>query len=397
MKERLKVPVLSAGRILDLDQAEAALEAGDCDLLAMTRAIIADPDLPNKALEGQSARIRPCIAINEGCIGRDYQGLPMLCAVNPAVAWPELDDYGRAEKSEQVVVVGGGPAGMEAARVAAERGHRVLLMERAQRLGGQLATAARAPERPHLGRHLAWLERELGRLGVGVRLGVEASAETILGSEPDVVVVATGAENGLPPETAGVQSRCVTDVDLLEGREKVEPGQRVLVYDPEGLNRGGSIADLAAEAGASVELATPLLAVCQDLDPTQQPAMMRRLARNGVVTSPNQLLQPQEGGKLVLRHAWSDAERAVDADLLVFVGYRRAVSGLEDVLEAARPDLEVRMVGDCVAPRRLHDAVAEGVRAGRAIGDDGRLPAADAQQGGLGGGLRDSSHRSAAR
>jgi 2,4-dienoyl-CoA reductase-like NADH-dependent reductase (Old Yellow Enzyme family) len=368
MKERLRVPVLSAGRILDLDQAEAALEAGDCDLVAMTRAIIADPDLPNKALAGDAGAIRPCIAINEGCIGRDYQGLPMLCSVNPAVAWPELDDYGPAGKKEKVVVVGGGPAGMEAARVSAQRGHTVVLLERSQRLGGQVATAARAPERPHLGRHVAWLGRELKRLGVDVRLGVDASAETVLALEPGAVVIATGAENGLPREAAGVQSRCVTDVDLLEGREKVEPGQKVVVYDPEGLNRGGSIANLAAEAGAAVELATPLLAVCQDLDPTQQPGMMRRLARNRVVTSPNQLLQPPEGGRLVLRHAWSDAERAVEADLLVFVGYRHASSGLEDDLQAARPDLEVRMVGDCLAPRRLHDAVAEGVRAGTAIG-----------------------------
>jgi hypothetical protein len=186
------------------------------------------------------------------------------------------------------------------------------------------------------------------------------------------VVVATGAENRLPPEAAGVQSRCVTDLDLLEGRERVEPGQKVLVYDPEGLIRGGSIANLAAEAGATVELATPLLAVCHDLDPTQQPAMIRRLARNRVMTSPNLLLQPPEGGRVVLRQAWSDAERAVEADLLVFVGYRHALSGLEDDLQAARPALEVRMAGDCLAPRRLHDAVAEGVRAGQAIASEAR-------------------------
>jgi len=171
----------------------------------------------------------------------------------------------------------------------------------------------------------------------------------------------------------------------------VEPGQKVFVYDPEGLNRGGSIANLAAEAGGTVELATPLLAVCQDLDPTQQPAMMRRLARNRVITSPNQLLQPPEGGRVVLRHAWSEAERAVEADLLVFIGYRHALSGLEDELQAARPGLEVRMAGDCLAPRRLHDAVTEGMRAGKAIGSEAppsplRSGAKPAVQGGAGKG-----------
>ena len=206
------------------------------------------------------------------------------------------------------------------------------------------------------------------------------------------MVVVTGAENRRArAEAAGVQSRCVTDLDLLEGRERVEPGQKALVYDSKGLIRGGSIANLAAEAGATVELATPLLAVCQDLDPTQQPAMMRRLARNRVITSPNQLLQPPEGGRVVLRQAWSDAERAVEADLLVFIGYRHALSGLEDELQAARPGQEVRMAGDCLAPRRLHDAVTEGVRTGNAIASEAlpspsRSGAELAVQGGIGDG-----------
>ncbi len=368
MKQHLSVPVLAAGRILDLEEAEAALAGGDCDLIAMTRAIIADPDLPKKAAAGEVDRIRPCIAINEGCIGRDYQGYPMLCAVNPAIAWPELDEHTGAQTHECVVVVGAGPAGMEAARVAASR-HRTTLLERSHRVGGQIATAARAHERPLLGRHIQWLERELERLGVAVRLGAEGTVDSVLALDPSVVVLATGATSGLPTEVQGVNIHCVTDVDLLEGRVAVAVGSAVLVYDPEGLNRGGSIANFAAEAGAaSVELATPLLTVCQDLDPTQQPAMLRRLARNRVVCSPNHVLVEPEGGRLVLKHAWSEEKLQVEADLAVFVGYRRAASGLEDELRAARPDLQVLMAGDCIAPRRLHDAVAEGVSAGNAAG-----------------------------
>jgi 2,4-dienoyl-CoA reductase-like NADH-dependent reductase (Old Yellow Enzyme family) len=135
MKEVVSVPVLVAGRILTPEQAEAAIANGDCDLAAMTRAIIADPDLPRKAQAGEAARVRPCISINEECIGRVYKGLALRCAVNPAVADHSLR-YSHAAAPKRVVVVGGGPAGMEAARVAAERGHRVLLIEGRQELGG---------------------------------------------------------------------------------------------------------------------------------------------------------------------------------------------------------------------------------------------------------------------
>ena len=149
----------------------------------------------------------------------------------------------------------------------------------------------------------------------------------------------------------------------------MEPGIRVLVYDREGKICGGSIANFAAEAGATrVELATPLFSVCEDLDETQRPAMYRRLAINGVVLSPNQLLVGPRDGRLLLRDVWSGRERMVDeADLLVFVGYQAAESELFELLTEAAPDLEVHLVGDAVAPRRLNDAVSEGVRVGSTI------------------------------
>jgi hypothetical protein len=145
------------------------------------------------------------------------------------------------------------------------------------------------------------------------------------------------------------------------------------------LNRGGSIANHIAESGAThVELVTPLLTVCQDLDPTQQPAMFRRLARNKVACTPNQDLVSPQDGKLTLKGMWTEELRIVaDIDLAVFVGYRHARGGLEDDLRRARPDLEVRMAGDCIAPRRLHDAVAEGVGAGLAVGSGQPEPLPD--------------------
>jgi len=253
--------------------------------------------------------------------------------------------------------------------MAAERGHEATLLERADRLGGQVASAAAAPERPHYGLHVEWLERQLERLGVEVRLRTEATADDVLAMNPGAVVLATGSRPAIPPEADGVEVPCATDVDLLDGRIAVEPGVRVLVYDREGKIRGGSIANFAAEVGAShVELATPLFAVCEDLDETQKPAMYRRLAKSGVVLSPNQLLIGNRNGRLLLRDVWSDRERIVDeADLLVFVGYQAAETGLFEQLAESVSDLEIHLVGDALAPRRLSDAVLEGVRVGNII------------------------------
>ena len=366
MKQRLSVPVLAAGRILDVEQAEQALANGDCDIVAMTRATMADPDLPNLAQGGEVERIRPCVAINDACIGRSYKRMTVRCAVNPVLGHETLDRPAAAHASQQVVVVGGGPAGMEAARVAASRGHDVVLLEASDHLGGQVAAARRASHRPHLGRHVDWLARELHHAKVDVQLNRFADADVVSGFEPDVVIVATGAESQLPGG-GSPDAGHVTDVQLLVGQVAVAAGTEVVVYDREGGIRGGSAAIAAAERGAEVRLVTPLQSACQDLDPTQLPFIRRTLNHLGVAVVADTELVRAEHGRLVVRDVWTHAERHIESPTTVFVGFHHARNELLRTLETAAPHFQVRGIGDCVAPRTLMDAVREGALAGAAI------------------------------
>ncbi len=290
MKQRLALPVLVAGRILTPADAEAALAGGNCDLVAMTRALIAEPELPHLAEAGMVERIRPCIAINEGC-RRVTMGKSHACSVNPGVADAALDDLHPAAAVRQISVIGGGPGGMEAARVAAARGHAVTLYERSDRLGGQMHDYAKMVGLPHLLGHVEWLEREIRRLGVTVELGRDISSGDLAAWNPEATVVATGACTAVPPEGRGLAATAVTDVDGLAAAATLPPGRAVLVYDIEGRSRGASIAAKLKEAGAvRVELVFPHQAPMENLEPPNKPALYRRLASVGIECHPNQIL-----------------------------------------------------------------------------------------------------------
>ena len=207
VKAAVALPVACAGRIREPGQAERLLAEGALDLVQMARALIADPEWPNKARAGRVDEIRPCLYVSSGCLEHLAQGRPIGCVQNPAVGREgEHGAIAPAAVAKTVVVVGGGPAGMEAALVARQRGHRVVLLERDGALGGQMRTAARAPGRAELLRGVAFLERELARHGVDVRLGVEADAAAVLRLSPDAVVVATGSD-AAPLDVPGGRGR----------------------------------------------------------------------------------------------------------------------------------------------------------------------------------------------
>ncbi len=255
-KEVLDIPVVCIGRINDPVMAEQILQDGQADLIGMTRANICDPELPNKALEGRLDEIRHCIACNEGCWGHIERQLPITCAINPTVGREEVwGSSPRTASPKRVVIVGGGPAGCEAARVAAEAGHRVTLFEKDGALGGQTAIAARGPGRTDFAEVGRYYSVELARLGVDLRLGQKASAADVLALSPDDVFVATGGRPRVPEHIAGVDGPNVVQAwDVLNGT--AETGQRVIVLDDELHVQGLNVAEALAAEGKQVEVVT---------------------------------------------------------------------------------------------------------------------------------------------
>jgi 2,4-dienoyl-CoA reductase (NADPH2) len=355
VKQGVDVPVIAAGRIRLPELAERALAAGQADFVGLARAQLADPDWANKAREDRAAEIRPCIGIVQDC--RRYAG-GVACTINARVGREaEWERPRRAETSRRVVVVGGGPGGLEAARVAAESGHEVVLFERADRLGGQLRLAAAGPTREELLDFVFYLERELERLGVDVRLGTAADREAILSEEPELVVVATGAAPLRPEFAVGPDAAVVSVWDVLGGAVKETPDLAVVADDASGFWQGISAAEFLAERGAAVELLTPARAVGLAIPEESLANVMRRLRDNGVRFRPFASVASVSGTTVALTDSVTGEPSETSGDLVVVTPRLQVENELASLLEGAVPALAA--VGDCAAPRRLNHAVLE--------------------------------------
>jgi NADPH-dependent 2,4-dienoyl-CoA reductase/sulfur reductase-like enzyme len=366
-RREIGVPTLVAGRIVEPEMAEEVL-AGGVDLVAMTRAMIADPDLPSKVADGR--RHRPCIGLNDGCIGRLYTGKPMYCSVNPAVRDTSLAEVVRAAEPARIVVVGGGVAGLEAARASALRGHQVVLFERRPVLGGRARLAGLRSGRERWHRYIDWLREEAEAAGADIRTGFEANAESVLAEKPDAVIVATGSV--LRPEARLPGTLPVLDVDeLLEGGQAVLPDPsdgRALILDDDGGQLAPTAAEVLIAAGFEVEIATTHPAVGDLIDATQMPFVLQRLDRDGVRVKPNVTGVASSPNGATLRHLYSEADEQRDGiAIVVIAGRRRGLTTVRDELAVAAPDLPVVVVGDALSPRTLLDATAEGARAGVSV------------------------------
>ncbi len=370
VKAAISIPVFAAGRITNVAQAERILAEEQADGVEMIRALIADPQLPRLSQEGRADEVRPCISCNQGCQVRTVMNVALGCTVNPDVIHmqptaplPGGQQRVRIQQASALLIIGGGPAGMEAARTAILRGRKVVLYEREQTLGGAVALAARGPGRDELQLITDYLQAHLEKLDVEVHLGVEVTAEMVLAQRPDSVVVATGAHTGyglLP--IPGHDLPHVTDIRRILLGEQVEGG-RVVIIDETSSHGVLSVAELLATQGHSVEVVTGDWYVGRDLVATHDIVpWMQRVMALGLLMTPHTTVSRIEPGQVIVTDRFVAGERALAADVVVLGTYERPSQELYYALKGRVPHLF--RAGDCVAPRRIEQAILEGRQIG---------------------------------
>ncbi|MCP3939776.1 MAG: NADH:flavin oxidoreductase [Actinomycetia bacterium] len=380
--------ILHASKIDDVATARFGIAEGKLDMVGMTRAQIADPHLVNKIRDGKESTIRPCVGATY-CLDRIYEAGEALCIHNPATGREATmpHEVSPAEVPKRVVVVGAGPGGLEAARVAGERGHEVVVFDAMPRAGGQIRLATRNKRRIDLIGIIDWRLSELDRLGVSVHLGTVADRDTVLALEPDVVVIATGGSPQLPPLEAG-HELVSTAWDVIAG--DVRPKGRVLLYDDDGTHHAMTAAELLAESGVDLEIVTPERMYGVDVGGMNAVAYARAMNEADVRITLHQRVVSvaRQGDDLVVQvgsdHSSVRHERRVDHVIVAHgtepeadvyfelkadssnrgaVDYGALIDGRPQTL-AANPDGKYQLfrIGDAVESRNIHAAIYDALR-----------------------------------
>ena len=360
IKSAVRVPVIAVGRKTP-EVGERLLSHGKADLIAFARALFADPELPNKVCEGRLDEIRPCIL----CFlcRDDLRFNPVVgirCSVNTAMGKEASYQITKASRPKKVLVVGGGPAGMEAARVAALRGHQVSLWEKEPSLGGQLKVACVAPHKDRIGALLTYFVTELKRLGVDVRVRTEATPEKITQFAPDTLVAATGVRPVVPQIPGLDKARPVQAVDILLGKAKA--GDKAVVIGGELV--GSEVAEFLARKGKKVTMVRRGPEMAQKVSPSLRSFLLERLRNAGISMLAGVTYDRATEEGLII--TTKDGEKkTIEADTVVIAAGAVPEQSLYQEIEDRVA--EIYLVGDSVLPRRIGEAVAEGFQTGLAI------------------------------
>ena len=365
IRERVSMPVMAVGRINQATMAEHVIASGQADFCGMTRALITDPEFPNKLMAGRAEDVRVCIGCNQACIDRMHRGYGISCIQRPETGreliYPAVQ---QASQRKTVLVAGGGPGGLKAAAAAAERGHDVTLYEAQDRLGGQAQIAQLLPRRAEFGGIIGNLEKEARDAGAKIVKGTFVTRELVQAEAPDTVIVATGATI-FRPEIDGIEEGHVVDAwEVLEGRANV--GGRVVIADWRCDWIGMGLAEKLTKDGCSVRLVSTGHVAGETIPRYMRDLWLGELHKLGVELIPMARLFGIDEDTVYFQHITSgEPVICEDVDTVVLSQGHRPSTALEEALEGWPG--QVHVIGDALAARTAEEAVLEGLEAASAI------------------------------
>ena len=396
LKHGSRLPVIAFGRITPPQRAEDMLRAGEADLIGMARQLLTDPETPNKLKAGRRDLVRLCVACNDACIYQVGQEKAIRCIHNPSGGRErELNErlVTRADASRRIVIVGGGPAGLKVAEIAAKRGHNVTLLERESVLGGQVRLAAKQPEHAIIGEVTRYLEAAVADRGVDLRLGVSATPALLRELSPDVIVIATGSEPNLPnqqrdgarharelgrqvlPGIPGLDQDFVVSSDQVLSGE-VEPSGNVLVVDDNGHWEAAGTAEYLSDRNCRVQVIAPHSLIGEDIESGNRTLFYRRAAIKGIRLRPSTVLLEVGDHRVKVAAVFSSRNSTGWDKYLLVPGDEEWIEGIDWVVpiigRRSREDLflelkespefkdvTIERVGDCVVPRLIQSTITE--------------------------------------
>ncbi|HEV7801876.1 MAG TPA: FAD-dependent oxidoreductase [Burkholderiales bacterium] len=404
LKRNSKIPVVAFGRINATQQGIDMLRAGEADLLGFARQLITDPETPNKIKRGRGDLVRMCISCNDACLHQVNQEKGIRCIQNPGAGRERTVNerfITPADTKRRVVVVGGGPAGLKVAEVAAKRGHTVTVLERQRVLGGQVMLAANQPEHAIIGEVTSYLESVIADQGVEVRVGVSATPQLLRELSPDVIVMATGSEPNLPnqaedngrqaralgrqtlPEIPGLELPFVVSSDqVLSGDVKLSG--KVVVIDDNGHWEAAGTAEFLADNGCQVEVVASHAAVGEDLESGTRTLFHRRAAIKRIRLRTSTIVAEIAPGRVQVAQVFSSGDAVGVGQYLLLPGDEEWIEGVDWVVAVigrrSREDLylelkasadfvgvQIERVGDCLAPRLIQSTIGEAFALGQTL------------------------------